>query len=310
MPLATIVLNQILIMFVIILIGYICYKFKLINQETNKKLSDLLLTLITPLLIFNSYQREFSKELLIGLLISLILAIATHVFGIVTAYVFLRGKKNPDVIIERFSTIYCNSGFIGLPIINGIYGSEGVFYITAYMTVFNLFVWTQGLIMMNGVQSRKTMIKIFISPTLISVFIGFIFFISQIRIPTILFKSLDYIAGMNTPLAMLIAGVTIAQTNILRIFLKPRIYLVLFLKLIFIPIILMLLYSRYPIGVPVLAAAVLAAACPTGATGTLFAIRYNKNALYSSEIFAMTTLVSLITIPIIMSLVDYLDYLK
>lgn len=306
MSLANIVLNQILIMFIIILIGYICYKFKIIDIILNKKLSDLLLLLVSPLLIFNSYQREFSKELLAGLLISLGLAIFTHLFGILTAYVFLRGKKNPDLVIERFSTIYSNSGFFGLPIINGIYGSEGVFYVTAYITIFNLFVWTQGLIMMNGVQNRKTMIKTLISPTLISIILGFIFFVAQIHLPAIVFDSLEYIAAMNTPLAMIIAGVTIAQTNILKIFLKPRIYLVLFLKLIFIPIILLLLYSRLPMGVPVMAAAILAAACPTGATGTLFAIRYDKNALYSSEIFAMTTLASLVSIPLIMAFADYL----
>jgi len=117
---------------------------------------------------------------------------------------------------------------------------------------------------------------------------------------------MEYVAAMNTPLAMIIAGVTIAQTNIWKIFIKPRIYLAVFLKLIFIPIILLLIYSRLRLEVPVLAAAVLAAACPTGATGTVFAIRYQKNALYASEIFAMTTLGALITIPVIMAVMDFI----
>lgn len=303
MSLANIVLNQILIMFILILVGYICYKLKIIDETLNRKLSDLLLLLVSPFLIFNSYQREFSKELLAGLLISLGLAVITHLFGILAAYVFLRGR-NPDVVIERFSVIYSNCGFIGIPIINGIFGSEGVFYITAYITIFNLFLWTQGLIMMNGVQSPKTMVKTLISPTLVSIILGFIFFITQLRLPPIIFDSMEYVAAMNTPLAMIIAGVTIAQTNIWRIFIKPRIYLAVFLKLIFIPVILLLIYSKLQLEVPVLAAAVLAAACPTGATGTVFAIRYQKNALYASEIFAMTTLGALITIPVIMAVMD------
>lgn len=303
MSLANIVLNQILIMFILILVGYICYKLKIIDETLNRKLSDLLLLLVSPFLIFNSYQREFSKELLAGLLISLGLAVITHLFGILAAYVFLRGR-NPDVVIERFSVIYSNCGFIGIPIINGIFGSEGVFYITAYITIFNLFLWTQGLIMMNGVQSPKTMVKTLISPTLVSIILGFIFFITQLRLPPIIFDSMEYVAAMNTPLAMIIAGVTIAQTNIWKIFIKPRIYLAVFLKLIFIPVILLLIYSKLQLEVPVLAAAVLAAACPTGATGTVFAIRYQKNALYASEIFAMTTLGALITIPVIMAVMD------
>ena len=305
MSLANIVLNQILIMFILILVGYICYKLKIIDETLNRKLSDLLLLLVSPFLIFNSYQREFSKELLSGLLISLGLAVVTHLFGILAAYVFLRGR-NPEVVIERFSVIYSNCGFIGIPIINGIFGSEGVFYITAYITIFNLFLWTQGLIMMNGVQSPKTMIKTLISPTLVAIILGFIFFITQLRLPPILFDSMEYVAAMNTPLAMIIAGVTIAQTNIWKIFIKPRIYLAVFLKLIFIPVILLLIYSKLQLEVPVLAAAVLAAACPTGATGTVFAIRYQKNALYASEIFAMTTLGALITIPVIMAVMDFI----
>ena len=305
MSLANTVLNQILIMFILILVGYICYKLKLIDESFNKKLSDLLLMLVSPFLIFISFQREFSKELLTGLLISLGLAVITHLFGILAAYVLLRGR-NPDVVVERFSVIYSNCGFIGIPIINGIFGSEGVFYITAYITIFNLFLWTQGLIMMNGVQSPKTMIKTLISPTLVFIILGFIFFIAQIRVPAIIFDSMEYVAAMNTPLAMIIAGVTIAQTNIWRIFIKPRIYLAVFLKLIFVPVIVLLIYSKLHLEVPVLAAAVLAAACPTGATGTVFAIRYQKNALYASEIFAMTTLGALITIPVIMAVMDFI----
>lgn len=306
MSLANNVMNQILIMFILILIGYISFKIRFIDKELNKKLSDLLLFLVSPFLIFNSYQRDFSSELLKGLLISIGLAVLTHLAGIVIAYVVLRVRDNDDVVIERFAAMYSNCGFIGIPIINGIYGSEGVFYITAYITIFNLFVWTHGLIMMNGIQDRRTMIKTLISPTLISIILGFVFFGLQIKLPPILNSSMKYIADMNTPLAMLIAGVTIAQTNIVKIFFKARIYLVVLLKLMVIPVVVLLLYSRLPIEPTVLTTAILAAACPTAATGTLFAIRYNKNALYSSEIFAMTTLLSLITIPAIMALTDYM----
>jgi hypothetical protein len=306
MSLAYIALNQILIMFLIIIIGFICYKFNLIEKETNKKLSNILLMLVSPLLIFISYQREFSSELLSGLLVSLLLAFLTHVFGIIAANVFLRDKENKDVVIERFSSIYSNCGFMGIPLINGILGSEGVFYITAYITVFNIFIWTHGLIMMIGKQDRKTMLKTLISPTLIAIFFGFIFFIAQIRVPVIMYQAMDYVASMNTPLAMIIAGVTIAQTNMKRVFIKFRIYLVVFVKLLFIPLILLLLYSRFPIYDSVLTTAVIAAACPTAATGTLFALRYNKNALYASEIFAITTLISIVTIPIVSAVMELL----
>lgn len=303
MSLVNITTNQILIMFIIILIGFICYKTDLIDKETNKKLSGILLMLVNPILIFESYIREFSTELLQGLLLSFGLAIATHVIGIIIAYVLLRGKEEKNVVIERFSSIYSNCGFMGIPLINGILGGEGVFYITAYMTIFNVFVWTHGLTMMIGKQDKKATIKTLISPTIIAMILGIIFFITRMTLPEVLLQSFRYISGLNTPLAMIIAGVTIAQTDIKKIFIKFRIYYVTAIKLLVIPIALLLLYSRFPIPKEVLLTAIVAAACPTGATGTLFAIRYNKNALYASEIFATTTLLSITTLPLVVALI-------
>lgn len=306
MSLANIALNQILIMFFIILIGVICFKTHIVDQTVNKKLSEFLLQIVNPLLIYNSYQREFSKELLNGLLISFLLAIVTHLASILGSYLFLRGKNRDDVTLERFSVIYTNCGFMGIPLINGIIGSEGVFYITAYLTVFNLLIWTQGVVMMTGKQSPKAMAKTLISPTILATLLGMISFGVQFRLPLIVFKSFEYIADMNTPMAMIIAGVTIAQTNIKKSFLKWRIYLVVLLRLFVIPLLLLLIYTRFSINSNVITAAVLAAGCPAAATGTLFALRYNKNSLYASEIFGITTLVSLVSIPILMAITGML----
>lgn len=306
MSLANIALNQILIMFLLIITGIISYKTHIIDVAANKKLSEFLLQIVNPLLIFNSYQREFSKELLNGLLISFVLAFVTHFASIGVSYLFLRGKNTDDVALERFSVIYTNCGFMGIPLINGIIGSEGVFYITAYLTVFNLLIWTQGVIMMTGRQSPKALVKTLISPTIIATLLGIITFAIQIKVPFIVFQSFEYIANMNTPMAMIIAGVTIAQTEIWRAFFKLRIYLVVLIRLFIIPMALLFLYTRFQISGSVITTAILAAACPAAATGTLFALRYNKNSLYASEIFGITTILSLVSIPILMGITGVL----
>jgi predicted permease len=302
MSLASIAFSQIIIMFLIIFIGFICYKVKLIDNEVNKKLSSILLMLINPILIFNSYQQEFSKELLGGLLISFVLAVITHVFGILISLILKKGKDKNNTVIEQFSCVYSNCGFMGIPLVYGIFGNEGVLYLTAYMTIFNLFLWTHGIILMVGKQDKKSLIKTLLSPTLVAIIIGFILFVTQIKLPVIIQGAFVYIADMNTPLAMLIAGVTIAQTNLKTVFSKVGIYIVVLIKLIIIPVVLLFVYSRFPISKAVITTAILAAACPTATTGTLFALRYNKNALYASEIFAITTLISLATIPCVMAL--------
>jgi Predicted permeases len=299
MGLALTAFNQIIVMFILLLIGMLCYKINLIDKEMSKKLSDVVLLLVNPMVILISYQRKFEATLLSGLLISLGLALATHLVAILVSIILLR-KKSSDLAIERFSVIYSNCGFIGIPIVNGIFGSEGVFYLTAYMTIFNLVVWTHGMVSISGKYDKKSIIKAILSPAVISVFVGFLLFVCRIKLPMIIGKPISYIADMNTPLAMLVAGVTIAQTNIIKIFGRIRAFYISLIKLIIIPIGMLLLFHMFDIPKIILLTAVLATACPTGATINLFSLRYDKNYIYASELFAITTILSLITIPFVM----------
>jgi malate permease and related proteins len=301
MALAITAFNQIVIMFFIILVGVICYKTKLIDRESNKRLADLVLMLVNPLVIIISYQREFKASLLSGLLISLILALITHIVAILISLVTVRGKMhNSDLPIERFAVIYSNCAFIGIPLVFGILGSEGVFYLTAYMTVFNLAVWTHGMITMSGKNDRKSIIKALLSPSVLATVLGFVLFMCRIILPEVLNKPITYIGNMNTPLAMLVAGATIAQTNVLKIFTKVRVYYIAFLKLLLIPVIMLLFYRIFHMPEIVLLTTVLACACPTAATINLFSIRFEKNYLYASELFTITTILSIMTIPLVM----------
>lgn len=307
MTLALAAFSQIVIMFFIIVIGIISNKTKLIDIDTNKKLADIVLMLVNPIVIFISYQREFKTELLTGLLISLVLAIITHIFGILMSVIVLRKKNHEaNIAIERFAVIYTNCGFIGIPLANGIFGSEAVFYMTAYMTIFNLVVWTHGMITMSGKSDKKSIMKAFMSPSVIATITGFLFFIGKIMLPGVILQALNYLGSMNTPLAMLVAGVTIAQTDILKLICKGRIYYITFLKLLVLPIVMLLLYCMFDIPRLVLLTSVLAAACPTAATINLFALRYDKNYLYASELFAMTTILSLISIPLVMIIANFI----
>ncbi len=300
MALAVIALNQILIMFLIMLLGFFCYKIKILNHETNRKLSDFLLLIVNPLLIFNSYQREFNKELLLGLEISFVLAFVSHLVAMGAARLVIRGKNKQDISLERFSAVYSNCGFIGIPLINSLFGSEGVFYLTAYLTVFNVLIWTHGVVLMTGQKDMKAILKTLVSPTFIAIIAGLVLFLINVRIPEVLYRSMDYVASMNTPLALIIAGATMAQSQLKKVLLKGRIYLVVIMKQLVIPAILVILFHKLPIDNMILTTTVIAAGCPVAATGMLFALRFNKNHLYASELYSVSTVTSLVTIPILM----------
>ncbi len=298
------ILRQTIIMLMLIFTGVICSKTKVISQETNRDLSKFVLQVVNPIVIFTSYQMEYREELVRNLLITFALSVFAFVIMIGAAYIFVRKKADREADIERFSTIYSNCGFMGIPLMHALFGDEGVFYLTAFITVFNLIVWTHGIILISGERDMKRVAKVFYSPTIIAIVLGIITFFAQIKIPSVPMAALDFIADMNTPMAMLVSGVTIAGTNVIKLVRKPRVYYISFLKLLAVPAILVAVMSFLSVDERVKMTVIVAASAPPAAMCTLQCIRYNRNSIYASEIFAAGTILSVATLPIVVKMAE------
>ena len=154
-----IIVNQIVKMLLLLLLGIFCYRKKLIDQTGSKMLANLLLMIVNPMLAVLSLQVDYSPQLVHGLLLSYLAAFLTHIVGCILSTALIRTKGNPDCGIDRFSAMYSNCGFIGIPLVQSILGGEGVLYLTAYMTVFNIFSWTHGMMVMTGNFSPKELLN-------------------------------------------------------------------------------------------------------------------------------------------------------
>lgn len=292
----TIIINQILKMILMLILGMVCYRIKFITQEGNKMLANLLLMVINPALIFMALQTDYNADLISGFLLMGVLAVATHLLAIFLTKILIPQKNNREYAIERFSVIYPNCGFIGIPLIQSALGSEGVFYLTAYLVVFNIFSWTHGVVLMQGRTSFKDLRKGLCSPTIVACVLGLVLFFLQIRLPAVLTDTLNYISSMNTPMAMIVAGVSVAQTDLKAMLKNKKVYFISFCKLLMMPamVLCMLMFLQVPM---VLAyTLVIVAACPVSTTCTAFCLRFQKNYKYSSELYAFTTVCSMFTI--------------
>lgn len=296
---AILVLKKIVVMFLILLVGVWSFKKKLLDENVTVKLSGFLLQVVNPLVIFVSYQMEYDRELLQRLFLTLLLSVVGFVVQILVVHLLIGKKSGMDVAIERLSAIYGNCGFIGIPLVNGLFGREGVFFMTAYLTVFYLFFWTHGVILMTGKMSKKETIKNLLSPAIIGVVLGLFCFVFQLMLPQLVVETMDSIGSMNTPLAMLVAGATLGQSDIFECLKKKRIYYVCLFKLILMPLLIMLLFLGLKLPTIITLTLVLASGCPVGACCTMFALRYEKNGKYASQMFAMSTLLSAITLPLL-----------
>lgn len=293
------VLNQGIVMLILISVGVLAYKSGLINQKGEKQLSKFLLMVVVPAVLLSSYQQSYKPSLVSGLLIAIGLAFAAHLIGMVISYVLIRGGK-PYTSTERFAVIYSNCSFFAIPIISATLGSEGVFYAGAYITVFNVLSWSHGVFMISGQKSFKLLLKIITTPAIIAVALGLVMFFTQIKFPAVVNQALTHISNLNTPLAMIVAGVSIARTGIIKTFLVPRAYYISFLRLILIPALTLLALSALPVDRTIAAATLISAACPSGATVILFANTYGGDSKYASQLVAVTTLLSVVSIPLIM----------
>ncbi len=315
---ASIVALKIIQMFIILSVGVIAFKTRLIDKSATAKMSNLLLMVISPMLSFMSYQTDFSAELLHGLLLCLLASVLTFVISILLSELIFRPGHasravSPDVSgladgtgsssdlsgIEKLSVVYSNCGFIGVPLVNSLFGSIGVFYLTAYLTAFNVLLWTHGIRAMGETFTLKTLWKKLMTPAILAIAAGIVCFLAQIRLPEVLSYPLGLIANMNTPLAMLVAGANLAQADILKCLKKPRVYLVSVVRLILIPAISLIFLRMMHLDFTVSFTVFLAAACPAGASAIMFAERFGKDSSYATELFVLTTVLSVVTIPLI-----------
>ena len=274
------------------------------DQNGNKNVSNLLLMVVNPILIITVYQTSYDPELVRGLLFAFAAAAVTHVLGILISGVLIRSGGGADTCIERFSAMYSNCGFIGIPLIGSVLGDTGIFYISAYMVIFNLFSWTPrrdahgGEILPEESEGRRALADVHHNmpgggPVL-----------HPPEIPAVLLDSMNYVADMNTPLAMMVAGFSVAQADIGKMCRNLRLYYTSALKLLVFPLctVLLLLLFRLPSDVAM--TTLIAAACPTATTCTMMAIRYKQNYTYASEIFAMSTVLSVVTIPLLVLIAE------
>ncbi len=298
MELAGIAFQKMIVMFIILISGAIAYKTNIVTKEGNSTLSDLLLLIVNPIVIFMSFQMDHTPELFTRLWISMGFALICHAVAILISYIAI-SSKSENFDIERVSAIYSNCGFIGIPIINALFGQEGVFYLASYIAVFNILLWTQGYILMTGKTSLKHILKGICSPCVIAAVLGIICFSFKIKLFALADEAFTHIANMNTPLAMIVAGVTIAQSDILNAIKDIRLYYICFLKLLVIPIAAALILRLFRADEVLTMTSVIEIACPVGASCTMFAIRYNKNAVYASELYTVSTILSAISLPFV-----------
>ena len=307
-----ILFGQTFVMLLMILGGAAIYRFHLTDHDGNKVLSNILLLVVAPAMLLDSLiSIEYSAVIFRGVLTAILLGFLTH-FAMIIATGLLLGKKegNPKIGIERYLAVYSNCGFFGIPLVSSVFGPEAVIYLTGYLVVFNILSWTHGLVEITGETSGKQIIRGVLSPTVVCILAGLLAFVLRIQVEPHIRRAISFFGSMNTPLGMIVAGTTLAETGLGGVLKKPRIFYVAAVKLIAAPavtfIVLILFRRVVPLSEELYYAILIPAACPSATTATMMAIRYDKDYEYTSQAFVVSTLLSILTIPVIVSAAQFI----
>ncbi len=302
MELSAIIFEQVLIIFILIAAGFVLSKAGVINEKGTRQMTDILLMLVTPCVLINAYQKEFSTELVKGLILSAFLALAVHIIGIVISTLVFKKEESLKYRVSIFSSVYSNCGFMAIPLLSAAQGTEGVFYGSAYLAVFTILYWTHGICMYAGSIKEISIKRILTNPGIIGTVIAILLFVTGTRLPGVLNESVKYLAGMNTPLAMIVMGAYLTRVDFKKALKNGSIYAVTALRLLIIPAAAVLLMYVFNVE-PVIARSVLiSSACPTAAVSALLATKYNLDAGYAAETVSVSTVISIATIPLILLL--------
>lgn len=295
-----ILIQKILSLALIMALGFLLVRCKVVKAESSKVLSTLSLNLIMPCMILTAFQVDYTPEVRDGLLLAFAAAIGIHVLLLILN-ILLKRFLHLDAV-EQVSVMYSNAGNLIIPLITSILGKDWVIYTSAFIVVQQILLWSHGKFTLceeRGFNPKK----VFLNVSMISIFIGLILFVTQIRLPALLQETADSVGGMIGPVSMLVTGMLIGGMDLKKILGYRRVWLVAALRLLLVPLLVIPLLKftgiaqLVPDGGQVLLVTFLATTTPAASSITQFAQVYDRDAKYASAINVITTLLCIVTIP-------------
>ena len=305
MHISILLMEQITELFLMIFMGFLIVKTGLLKDDDSKVLSKIVLYLLIPCVIINAFQVDYTMDTVKGLLIALAASVMLQIILLIIISAF--GKLLHLNEVEIASVYYSNSGNLIVPIVTFILGQEWVLYGCAFMSVQLVFLWTHCKKILSREPSYDWK-KIILNINMISIFIGVILFFTRIRLPEIIGNTLSAVGSMIGPASMFVTGMLFAGMNLKQIFANKRVYFISFLRLISVPLLSLILLkfshlaSLSADGNQIMLIVFLAVITPSASTVTQMCQVYGNDSRYASAINVVTTLFSIVTMPLMVML--------
>ena len=296
--------EQILAMAFMVLIGYILAKIDFISEKGMMEMSVLLLKVVVPMIIISSFQREFSFELLEKWLTMFFVSVLIYVISIAVAHLLYRKKDEYACAENRMSVVMPNNGFLAFPLMTALVGELGVFLGSSNVVILNFLQWTYGTKLLAPKEKIRFK-NILLNPAVIAVVVGLLLFVSPWKFPQPVYTAISAIGSLNTPLAMIVLGAMLAQSDIKKELKNIGIYKPALIKLILIPLIMIPIFLLIPVSNEIRTVGLICSVTPTATAVSMISQLYGGEYKYSTNVVVITTVLSAVTMPIILAVGEF-----
>ena len=290
-----------------ILVGVYAHKKKVITSEMNNGLTHILIQIALPFMIVTSFIFTYDNTLKTNVLTTFYYSFIVYIIMILLSYLLLLPITGDKKTILHFGNVFPNTGYVGFPILMSLYGPEGVIYGSIFNMFFVIFVWTYGLMLFGDRFEKRTLKseikKILLNPSIIAVIVGIAIMVFHIPVPMALLSGMKSIGSMTGPLSMIIIGGILQGAKITRYLTDWTLYYGVATKLLIIPILIYLLFLLIGHDSKVVTTIIIMTAMPASAMTSIFAKSFDKEKDYAAVLVSLSTLLSLITIPILLKII-------
>ena len=299
-----VVFQTMLKLFLLLILGFVLFKCHIFDEYTNKKISALIVNVASPMLIISSIAGvEGSNKSIVFLMIGagILMYIGFIILGKIINRIFPFPKK--DWPVYECMVVFANTGFMGYPVLLDVFGQEAVFYASLIHMAFNFFVYTYAIMCLTkGDDSEfKLNFKQLLTPGIILIFVGIFIYLFDIQLPSVLMDTINSVGSLTAPLSMMMIGSSLAVYPIKDSFTDWRSYVFAFVRLMIVPLVTMIMCRLLHIDAYYANITIITNAMPVGSMVLMLATQYNANVKIVTRNIVVSTLLSVITIPIVVA---------
>lgn len=305
-------LEQMIVLFILMGIGYLCYRKSIITDEVNKKLSAIVVNIANPALVLTGCMGEEKiqgKELLVTMALVVVIYVALLLLAWLLPRILRIEKKSRGVY--RSMTVFSNIGFMGFPIIAALYGSSALLYAALFTIPYNILIYTYGVSAMQvqdaakeGMETtgKKLQLGRIFNIGVIACIITIIIYLTGIQVPAFINKTVTHLSNLTAPLSMMVIGASLAAMDIKKLFTDVKLMVFSLIKLIAIPVLGVFVIGQFVDNPVIVGVCMIMLATPVGSMTAMLAQEYDGDYEMASKGVALTTILSVATMPLVQML--------